>query len=143
MKKTVVLSLYALAGAAVGAGIVNKVEMKQLRNIESYSDKHLKLFLLMNQWVKIKQKGKNLESYFKKNGYKRIAVYGMSYVDETLVEELKNSDIIIAYGIDQKAESIYPDVEVVFADDKLEEVDAVVVTAITFLMKLWKSSLQR
>lgn len=56
----------------------------------------------------------------------------MSYVGETLVEELKNSDIIIAYGIDQKAESIYPDVEVVFADDKLEEVDAVVVTAITF-----------
>ena len=89
MKKTVVLSLYALAGAAVGAGIVNKVEMKQLRNIESYSDKHLKLFLLMNQWVKIKQKGKNLESYFKKNGFKRIAVYGMSYVGETLVEELK------------------------------------------------------
>lgn len=55
MRKTILLSSYALAGAAVGAVIVNKVEMKQLRNIESYSDKHLKLFLLMNQWVKVKQ----------------------------------------------------------------------------------------
>ena len=35
-------------------------------------------------------------------------------------------------GIDQKADSIYSDVDIVTMADSLEEVDAVVVTAITF-----------
>ena len=56
----------------------------------------------------------------------------MSYAGETLVEELKHSDIQVAYGIDKKADTMYADVEVVSMDDPLEEVDAIVVTAITF-----------
>jgi hypothetical protein len=87
---------------------------------------------MMNQWVKVKQEGKNLASYFEKNGYKKIAVYGMSYAGETLLDELKDTDIKVAYGIDQKADSIYTDVDIVTMDDDFEEVDAVVVTAITF-----------
>ena len=38
----------------------------------------------------------------------------------------------IVYGIDQRANSIYADVDIVPVDDVLEVVDAVVVTAITF-----------
>ena len=56
----------------------------------------------------------------------------MSYVGETLVDELKNSNITVLYGIDQKADSIYADVDIVFIEDELQEVDAIVVTAITF-----------
>lgn len=96
------------------------------------SDKHLSLFLMMNQWVKVKQEGKNLSTYFEKNGYKKIAVYGMSYAGETLFDELKNTDITIEYGIDKNADSIYMDVDVVSIDDAMEPVDAVVVTAISF-----------
>lgn len=96
------------------------------------SDKHLALFLMMNQWVKVKQKGKKLSTYFEQNGYKRIAIYGMSYAGETLMEELRDTDVQVVYGIDKKADSIYADVDIVTMDDTLEEVDAVVVTAITF-----------
>ena len=42
----------------------------------------------------------------------------------------------IAYGIDQKADSIYSDVDIVSMDDNLESVDAVVVTAITFFKEI-------
>lgn len=38
----------------------------------------------------------------------------------------------MAYGIDKKPDSIYTDVDIVWVEDSLEEVDAVVVTAITF-----------
>jgi hypothetical protein len=38
----------------------------------------------------------------------------------------------VAYGIDQNADSIYADVDIVTMDDDLEVVDAIVVTAITF-----------
>ena len=98
------------------------------------SNKHLALFLMMNEWVKVKQEGKSLTEYFKKNGYKKIAIYGMSYAGETLLDELSETDIEVVYGIDKNAESIYLNINVVTMEENLEEVDAVVVT---FLWKIY------
>lgn len=132
MKKIVISALSALAGAAVGAGSVGKIADKETNRIKSMSDKHFALFLMMNQWVKVKQEGKNLSSYFAKNGYRKIAIYGMSYAGETLLEELKNSDITVSYGIDNNSDAIYADVDIVSMEDALGDVDAIVVTAITY-----------
>ncbi|MEZ3518140.1 MAG: hypothetical protein K1W37_23675 [Lachnospiraceae bacterium] len=132
MKKGMISVVSMLVGAAAGAGAIGKMEGDRLNKTQSMSDKHLALFLMMNQWVKVKQEGKNLSEYFERNGYKRIAVYGMSYAGETLIDELKGSKIEIAYGIDQRASSIYADVDIVSAEDTLKDVDAVVVTAISF-----------
>lgn len=132
MKKIGISVVSAIAGAALGAGAAMKTSLSKTQKAQSMSDKHLALFLMMNQWVKIKQEGRNLASYFDKQDYKRIAIYGVSYAGETLIDELKGTDIIIAYGIDKNADSIYADVDIVSMEDVLDEVDAVVVTAITF-----------
>lgn len=136
MNKGIISVLSALTGATVGAGVVAKVSGDATGKAQKMSDKHLALFLMMNQWVKVKQEGKNLASYFEKNGYKKIAIYGMSYAGETLVEELNGSSVEVAYGIDKNANSIYADIEIVSMDDCLKEVDAVVVTAITFFAEI-------
>ena len=86
----------------------------------------------MNQWVKVKQEGKKLSTYFEQNGYKKIAIYGMSYAGETLVDELKDTGIEIVYGIDKRADSLYADIDIISIDDLRDDVDAIVVTAITF-----------
>lgn len=132
MKKTGITVLSASVGVVVGVIAVGKAALKKNNEIRSMSEKHLSLFQMMNQWVRIKQEGKNLEEFFKQKGYKKIAIYGMSYAGETLVNELKNSDIDIVYGIDKNADAIYADMNVVTMEDALEKVDAVVVTAITF-----------
>lgn len=132
MKKGIISILCAVSGAVIGAGVVGKVMVEERDKAKAMSDKHLALFLMMNQWVKVKQQGKKLSSYFEKNQYKKIAVYGMSYAGETLVDELKGTGITVAYGIDKKTDSIYADVDIVSVEDVLEDVDAVVVTAITF-----------
>ena len=132
MKKTSISVVSAIAGAVLGAGATRKTFLSKAQKAQSMSDKHLALFLMMNQWVKIKQEGKELASYFDKNDYKRIAIYGMSYAGETLIDELRGTDITIAYGIDKNADSIYADMDIVSVEDVLDEVDAVVVTAITF-----------
>ncbi len=139
MKKGVISVLSALTGTAFGAGAVGKVTGKSIDKAKSMSDKHLALFLMMNQWVKVKQEGKNLSEYFEKNGYKNIAIYGMSYAGETLINELKDTGITVAYGIDRNADSIYADVDIVSIDDALEPTDAVVVTAITFFDEIEKA----
>ena len=106
------------------------------------ADKHLALFKMMNQWVWVKQEGKNLASYFEANGYKKIAVYGMSYAGETLLNELKGTAVEVAYGIDQNADGTNVNVSILTMKDDLLPVDAVVVTAITFFDEI-EEDLQR
>lgn len=132
MKKGSISVLSALTGAIIGSGIVRKAGQDSINKAKSMSEKHLALFLMMNQWVKTKQEGKNLSEYFEKNGYKNIAIYGMSYAGETLVDELKGTGIEVAYAIDKNADEIYTEVDVISTEEKLDPVDAVVVTAITF-----------
>lgn len=90
----------------------------------------------MNQWVKVKQDGKNLATYFEREGYKEIAIYGMHFAGETLVEELMGSNIVVKYGIDRNADKIYAEFDIVRPDAPLEEVDAIVVTAVTFMEEI-------
>ena len=105
---------------------------KKMLNIQRDRDNCLALFLMMNVWVKVKQDGKNLVSFFEKNGYKKIAVYGMSHVGKNLLDELNGTSIQVAYGIDQNADEIYAEIEILSTEDDFEPVDAVVVSAITF-----------
>ena len=132
MKKGAISLISALGGAALGAAGVNKAISKQINDRQKMSDKHFALFQMMNQWVKVKQEGKNLSSYLEEKGYKKVAIYGMSYAGETFVEELKGTNVEAAYGIDKNADNIYADIDVFSMEDSLPEADAVVVTAITF-----------
>ena len=143
MGKAIISIVSAFAGAAAGAGIVKKLTVEETEKVRTVSDKHLNLFLMMNQWVKVKQEGKNLSEYFEKNGYQKIAIYGMSYAGETLVNELKGTKTEVAYGIDRNADSIYSDLEIVSMEDDLAVVDSVVVTAITFFDEIEEQLLQK
>lgn len=51
---------------------------------------------------------------------------------ETLVDELSGSSIEVAYAIDKNADSIYADAEVITMEDELQDVDAILITEITF-----------
>lgn len=109
-----------------------EVQYEKKLNIQQDRDKCLALFLMMNEWVKVKQDGKNLVSYFEKNGYKRIAIYGMSHVGKILLGEINGTSIQVAYGIDQNADEINAEIDILSMGDDLEPVDAVVVSSITF-----------
>lgn len=132
MKKLFLLISSILTGMLAGAGIVKKIDGKLIEEAKDMSDKHLSLFLMMNEWVKIKQNGKNLLDYFVRNNYNRIAIYGMSYVGETLLKELSGSEVEVVYGIDKNAEIIDQEFKVITMENPLEEGDVIVVTAITF-----------
>lgn len=142
MKKGMISIISALIGSAAGgvAGALatSKVMGETAAKEQKMSNKHLALFLMMNQWVLVKQEGKNLASYFERNNYRKIAVYGMSYAGERLVNELKGSGIEVAYGIDQNADGIYSDIKIVTKEDALEPVDAIVVTPVFFFQEIEK-----
>ncbi len=131
MKKSIISVLSIMAGGIIGASAVGKISNDRAEKIQEKSNKHLALFLMMNNWVRVKQEGKNLSSYLKEQGYKRIAIYGMSFAGETLVNELMDSEIELTYGIDQR-DGLYSYINILSIDNALPEVDAIIVTAITF-----------
>lgn len=88
------------------------------------------------RFVYVKQLGLHLEEYFLKKNYKNIAVYGIKNIGERLLEELRYSQIHIKYAIDRNAEQICSDVDVVLPNSQLQEVDAIVVTAIFFFEEI-------
>lgn len=87
---------------------------------------------ILKRWFSLKQQGYSLLSYFEKNNYFRIAVYGMSDLGRYLLKELEGSHIQVAYGIDRRAEKLEIGLPILTAEDTLPPVDAVIVTAVHF-----------
>lgn len=132
MKKGVVSVLSMLAGAAIGAGTVETVQKPKMEKKAEHIQKMTEFYQLLVEWLRIKQEGKSLTTFFTQNGYKSVAIYGMKELGERLYEELKDSGIKVKYVIDKRPDSVYADVDVVTPDDTLETVDVVVVTAIHY-----------
>ena len=110
-----------------------KKKRKRRADLQALSDKHLDLYLLMNQWVHVEQEGKNLASYLQELNIKKIAIYGINYMGQTLIDELKETNIQVVYGIDRNADIImYADVDIFTPDMISDDVDAVVVTAVNY-----------
>ena len=104
------------------------LQQNGIKTWKKSAEKNLGLFMLMNQWTRIKQEGKSLETYFINNNYRRIAVYGMSYIGLRFVREIKDSEIEIAYGIDKRASVMSSGMKLFTVENDLPDVDAVVVT---------------
>lgn len=128
MNKYFVGFLSIMAGAILSGWWIGKL----VKKIEKLANKHLDLFLLMNEWINLKNQGKNIASFLEANGYKKIAVYGISTVGETLVNELKQSNIQVLYAIDNNITKSKIEIDIVSLQKKLPKVDAIIVTAITF-----------
>lgn len=136
MKKGLSGAFSTIAGIAVGAvagGVAaGKVSTKKVNELLEGHKKVHELYMAFDQWLRIRQEGKTLVEYFKKNNYKTVAIYGMKELGERLYDELENTNIEVRYIIDKNADMIYADVDVVTPDDVLEPVDVIVVTAIYY-----------
>ena len=146
MKNAVVAVLFGLGGMVTGIGVVAHALSKQIEESErilseeiernkqyrEISDKFNMLFLLMNQCVRVKQGGGRLSDYFIDNNYTNIAIYGLSHIGETLLEELKASPVKVSYAIDKNASNLCANIDILMPNDELKPVDIIVVTAISY-----------
>lgn len=129
ISKVISVLVGGAAGAVAGGVAIGRVMGKNAKEKDEVFKKVLSYYFLYNQWLSVHQQGKSLVDYFKKNGYKTVAIYGLKELGERLYDELKDSDITVKYIIDKNADTLYADVDVVTPDEKLEPVDVIVVTA--------------
>ena len=130
-----VIRNFCLLAAALTTGLalgVSFFERTRGKALKALSEKYLEFYEILLQWLRLRQEGKGLESYFTKNGYRSIAIYGMKELGEALLEELENSPIEVKYAIDRNADALYVPIDVHTPEEELERVDAVVVTAIHY-----------
>lgn len=132
MKKAVFAVAAFIASFMAGASMVGKVLIKTVNKSQEMSDKHLSLYMITNDWLRLKQDGKSLTAYFERKGYKNIAIYGMHYMGMSLLKELKSSGIEVKYGIDRNASHIFADCKVITPDEEFEDVDAIIVTPVFY-----------
>lgn len=136
MKKGIGRTVSALAGAVAGAmaggAAVGKILNKGSKARDEMLAKMKAFYFLQNQWLCNLQEGKTLADYFKRNDYHTVAIYGMKELGERLYDELKDSGIVVKYAIDKNAEGLYTDLDVVTPEEELEEVDVIVVTAVSY-----------
>lgn len=132
MKKLIVNLLSFFLGQIVGIGFAGAKLGRKIAEKREMAEKNNSLFLLMNQWVQNRQDNKEIAIYLKERNYCHIAIYGMSYVGETLLHELQNSEIKVQYGIDRNRNNLIGKIEIYSVEDELAPVDAVIVTAITY-----------
>lgn len=130
MKKGTLAVLSSIIGAAVGATGVGYLGNKQIAQKAEKVDKFKGYYNMLNQWLIIKQEGKNLSEYFINNNYKSIAIYGMGEMGNRLYDELKDTDVKVSYVVDKNAHCTYSELEILDPDEcEYKEVDCIVVTA--------------
>ena len=132
MKKEIFFITSVVMGCALSSIGTMYINKRHYERQSAMPNKNRELFMMMNQWVNAKQDGKSIAEYLEYHGYKKIAIYGMSYVGRTLLKELEDSSVSVLYGIDRNAEGMPMDIEVVLPNTSLKEVDAVIVTAVAY-----------
>lgn len=88
---------------------------------------------LLAGWMRASQDGKRLSVYFEQNGYREIAVYGVSDIGKLLIKELEGTAVRIQYGIDRNADKLTGEIPVYKPTDVLPATDMIVVTAVYFV----------
>lgn len=99
-----------------------KRQQDQFNKIQSY-------YIMMNLWLEMKQKGQSAVIYLQQKGIKHIAIYGMNALGERFYEEIKSTEIEVVCVIDKNPEQVMGNFVVIYPEQKIPEVDAIIVTA--------------
>lgn len=129
MKKTFVAVISFAMGIIVASVFITKIMQKIYKKSGSKVDKFKAYYYMLNQWFAAKQRGEDISNYFLEKGYKRIAICGMGEMGQRLIHELRDTDIVVDYGIDKNLSGVCNGLKTVDYDSSLEKVDAIVVTA--------------
>lgn len=104
-----------------------KIKKKHMDNL----DKFRRMFYILNDWTTLRESGKRIVPYLKRQNIHSIAIYGIGYLGKHLLQEVeKDGGLEIRYLIDRNAEWIHEAYPVRTMEDQLDKVDGVIVTLV-------------
>lgn len=124
--------LTVAAGFLLGTKTADRKAEQKAEENQRLVEKNRTQFLVMLQWLKLRQTGRSICSYLSERGYKRVAIYGMSYTGERVLFELESAGIEVPYAIDKRAGGVASEIDILLPDDDLPDVDAIIVSEVFF-----------
>lgn len=107
-------------------------EIDKIKSLYRDKSKFERYFNTLDKWLTVKEQGKSLEQYFRKNNVKNIGIYGYGVLGRHLVEELYGSDITIECIIDKRVLDTPYNIKIIKPEEQIQKLDMIVVTAYYF-----------
>lgn len=114
---------------------LQQISEKHQNVVES---KYEMYFYLFDAWMSLRERNISLDQYLLGYGYKNIAIYGAGIFARHLMNELRESEVQVAYIIDRDKKAKYPGMTIKSLDQHLPEVDAVIVTVVYEFDSIWQ-----
>ena len=108
------------------------------------TEKFRVFFELVAEWFTGEMSGKRISDWISARGYKTVAIYGMGTLGElTYLNLCKNKEICIKYGLDKNTSIKTTGMEIYNLDNCPEQVDLIIVTAVTAYEEIKKEISQK
>ncbi len=135
--------LIIVASILVGIILDRRICNRAFDAIKSDYYKYLSFFSVLEQWLSNKQNNINIEEYLIRQGYQKIAIYGMSVLGNLLYQELKETKVEVSYAIDRNADNMHFELPVLKPSDEYGKVDVIIVTAVLDYEKIKKNIIKK
>lgn len=132
MKKWILVLSGTITGIIIGFGAAVRIALGMYDEKNYLIRKNEKIIQVLNQWLKMRQKGKVINDFLIENHYHSIAVYGAGRLGQRLIDELQDTEVEVKYVIDRNEQNIKLDLPVYSMENlPLASVDTVIVTIVT------------
>lgn len=133
MRKIGLFVAGVLLGGGVGLLTGKRLGSCNAKQKQKKEDKFKQYYNVLNRWMYLKHNHKNLSEYFKRMKYNRIAIYGLGELGNRLIDELKDTETEVVYGVDKKIDNTFVSVPAFVLEEisnTTEDIDVLVVTPI-------------
>lgn len=86
--------------------------------------------IILNRWLLLKEQKDGMADYFKKNNYKKVAIYGFAAIGQHLYEKLKGTAVEVVCAIDRRQGLSHSQLAIIKPGEKLPDCDVIVVTVV-------------
>lgn len=88
-------------------------------------------FQLLNQWLRLKNRGIRFQEFFVDQQVQKIALYGLGELGQLFAEEMASDDLIhIEFGIDRNAREEWQGLKVYQLENLPNRVDAIIISPV-------------
>ncbi len=134
-----IISEAAICEPSLLIKLENLVESKQSSYIRIL-EKHREMLFIYDKWMTLECEKGDISEFLYEQGYKKVVIYGMGMLGKQLIRKLRDTKIQTVSVIDQNANYIDSEVDIITFEEFKKSADLIIVTPIQltrdFLMQI-------
>lgn len=125
----------------LGFMVCKNIMQSELVKTKKYLNNAWKYQYFLINLSKLKTRGISVSDFVRNNNYKKVAIYGLSFLAEVVYEDLRHDDIDVVCFIDRNKEGDYDGVRIVKPDESANA--DLIIVCVAFGMPQIRHSLEK